>query len=479
MTDTPTTSTTRPRPPIETLEDLQNHLWEACFVEMSTVPLYLYSLYSIKSQIEGSPSGYVGDVNRSSSASASVSMSTFRLIRSVVVEEMLHLTLARNVLYSTGGTIQFYDPCFVPRFGVVDEPICTPPTSAPPGAPLQTQPAGQQYMLHRVPQLPFNLTPCTEDQVKNTFMALEAPAGAGGVAQSDWYNSIGQFYEAIEAGFHNVQNAIGEDNLFGNNRAANQLHSVASYWNQEGGGVPIGVTNLASVTLAVNQIISQGEGAGGSDLSPITFGDPARYVRNYEFSHYEKFTQVLEKIENIKADAAAAAKTESQQAQAAEQAWADKLWPLATNPRVADYEGDLQQLAVFCNAIYCYALLLIDANYTVALPDAVVNGVSPLPESVYDDPGMKEKWGLTQGLLTTMTGILFPVIDILVRQKAGPDSTVNAGPTFEFYAGFQALSTKEERKQHLLDLCDSLLPAYPALGGEDSVRQRIANMPAA
>jgi hypothetical protein len=54
--------------------------------------------------------------------------------------------------------------------------------------------------------------------------------------------------------------------------------------------------------------------------------------------------------------------------------------------------------------------------------------------------------GLTQGLLPTMTGILFPVIDILVRQKASPDSIVNACPTFEFYAGFQALSTKEERK---------------------------------
>jgi hypothetical protein len=34
--------------------------------------------------------------------------------------------------------------------------------------------------------------------------------------------------------------------------------------------------------------------------------------------------------------------------------------------------------------------------------------------------------GLTRGLLPTMTGILFPVIDILVRQKASPDSIVNA-----------------------------------------------------
>ncbi|MFT5026084.1 MAG: hypothetical protein ACI9CV_000841, partial [Ilumatobacter sp.] len=60
--------------------------------------------------------------------------------------------------------------------------------------------------------------------------------------------------------------------------------------------------------------------------------------------------------------------------------------------RVADYTGDLQQLAVFCNAIDCSALLLVDANYAVALPEAVIDGVSPLPENVYDDPGMKAKW---------------------------------------------------------------------------------------
>ena len=217
-------------------------------------------------------------------------MSAFRLIRSVVVKETLHLTLARNVLYSTGGTVQFYDPCFVPRFGVIDEPICTAPTEA------------------------------------------------DGVPRSNWYNSTGQVYEAVEAGFRHVQNAIVEGKLFGNNRAANHLHSVASYWNQEGGGVPIGITNLATVEQAVNQIVSQGEGASRVGLSPITFGAPDRYVRNYKFSHYEKFTQILEKIKNIKADADAdvaaksAGKAGVQQATASEQAWADKLWPLATNP---------------------------------------------------------------------------------------------------------------------------------------------------
>lgn len=457
MTDTASTSSapTPPRPPIVNLADLQNHLWEACYVEMSTIPLYLYAMYSIQSQIEGGTAGYVGNVNQSSSASAISSMSAFRTIRSIVIEEMLHLTLARNVLYSTGGSITFYDPCFVPRYGVVEESNCTPPGSPPPGAPLDPQTPGQQYMLHRIPLLPFNLAPCTKDQVANTFIPLESPAPGGATTpESDWYQSISDFYTAIVKGFESVQNAIGAEELFGNNQAAYQLHSVASYWNQEGGGSPMPVTDLDSVKAAVAEILAQGEGAGGTNLAEITVGDPS-YVRNYEYSHLEKFERIHEAIDEIGA-----------------------MWPLKTNPRLADYSGSLRQLAEFCNAVYCYALMLIDANYTVALPDDVVNGTNPLPPSVYDDPAMKEKWGLTQALLTTMSGILFPVIDVLVRQPLTDDGSVHAGPTFEFYAGFQDIATAQERKQHLLDLCDALVPTYPALGGADSARRRISELPA-
>lgn len=54
--------------PIDTVDDLREHLLVAIEVELSTIPPYLYAMYSIEDQ----------------SSEAAL------LIRSVVVEEMLH-----------------------------------------------------------------------------------------------------------------------------------------------------------------------------------------------------------------------------------------------------------------------------------------------------------------------------------------------------------------------------------------------------
>src|SRR5215213_1237632 len=74
--------------PITTVQELQDHLYHAIQVELSTIPLYLYPAYSIKTQ------GY---------SQWSAGMSAFRTIRSVVIEEMLHLCLARNLMVAVGG----------------------------------------------------------------------------------------------------------------------------------------------------------------------------------------------------------------------------------------------------------------------------------------------------------------------------------------------------------------------------------------
>ena len=62
--------------PITTREALHEHLELAIQVELTTVPPYLYAMYSIADQ-------------RSESA---------LLLRSIVAEEMLHAVLASNVL---------------------------------------------------------------------------------------------------------------------------------------------------------------------------------------------------------------------------------------------------------------------------------------------------------------------------------------------------------------------------------------------
>ncbi len=120
------------------------------------VSLYLYAAYSIKTS---------GDSQWAPGISA------FRAIRSVVIEEMLHLCLARNLLVAIGGGNQLtlYDK----------DLITTYPT----------------LMLHRVPDLTLGLQRCTPALMQDVFMPLEMPAKAGDPAQPDRYNTLGQFYD--------------------------------------------------------------------------------------------------------------------------------------------------------------------------------------------------------------------------------------------------------------------------------------------
>jgi len=83
------------------LEDLQVHLQTAMQIELSTIPLYLFAMYSIKSSKADDPR-YVDPV--------------IATIRGIVSEEMLHLTLAGNVLKATGGTPKLYSEDVFPKY---------------------------------------------------------------------------------------------------------------------------------------------------------------------------------------------------------------------------------------------------------------------------------------------------------------------------------------------------------------------------
>lgn len=69
--------------------DLQDDLRTAMAIELTTIPPYLYAYWSIRTPAEGG----------SSAAEAAAT-----IIRSVVMEEMLHMGLVANVLNAAGGT---------------------------------------------------------------------------------------------------------------------------------------------------------------------------------------------------------------------------------------------------------------------------------------------------------------------------------------------------------------------------------------
>ena len=80
--------------PIDTRADLHAHLELAIQVELMTIPPYLYAMYSIEEP----------------TSTPAV------LLRSIVVEEMLHAFLAANVLLAVGGRPRFDSRDYLPTY---------------------------------------------------------------------------------------------------------------------------------------------------------------------------------------------------------------------------------------------------------------------------------------------------------------------------------------------------------------------------
>lgn len=382
-----------PSKPIASVRDLQEHLIHAAQLELSTIPLYLYAAYSIQTQ------GY---------SQWSPGMSAFRTIRSVVIEEMLHLCLTRNLMIAVGGgnRMRFYDPEFVPTY--------------------------PSPMLHRVPDLPLHLEACTPALMQTVFMPLELPADSGAPPQPDRYNTIGQFYAAIEDGFK----ALDGPKLWAHNQADLQYQST--YWNQDGGGSPILVCDLTTATQAISTIVEQGEGLRpGQDEVPL---DPTKPTAGLnELSHYAKFQQIALGIDGI-----------------------GDTWPVPTDPKVADFRGTpAEGLGEFFNAAYSYLLAMIDALYASTRTTVQPGARSP-------------RYGIERAFIGAMNGLLFPIADLLVRIPIS--EAEHAAPTFEFHE-FRGDRGDPTKKEQLAAMCDQLLGRFPRLGGDNGVRHLIGLLP--
>src|SRR4051794_9401049 len=183
---------------------VQAALQKAIQLEHATIPPYLYALYSLDSSKNGNIA---------------------RMIQSVVIEEMLHMTLACNILNALGG-----DP-------VLDDPTLLPYPKALPGAVEG--------------DLTVHLEPFSLDLVQRTFMKIEEPENpllfpvAAALAEEPI--TIGQFYTEIK----NQIIALG-DAAF-SSTARNQITPDLM-------DDAIVVTNVDTASQAIDTIVEQGEG---------------------------------------------------------------------------------------------------------------------------------------------------------------------------------------------------------------------------
>lgn len=203
-------------------------LQNAVVLEHATIPVYLYGLYSL-------------DAKRNA---AIVS-----ILQSVVVEEMLHMTLAANVLNAIGGAPVIDSPDFIPSY---------------PG----TLPGSVESGLV------VHLRPFSQDQLM-TYLQIEQPETPipiqGDPPANDDGITIGQFYTAIS----DAIGVLGESLFVPGPR--NQITADLMP-----GAIP--VTDVVSAQTAIATIIQQGEGSSTS---------PEEAAQSSEPAHYYRFLQIL------------------------------------------------------------------------------------------------------------------------------------------------------------------------------------------
>jgi hypothetical protein len=262
----------RPHPPlfeIDSVEDLRRVLQVALALEHATIPPYLCALFSI---VPGQ------------------NQEVAELIKSVVMQEMLHMALVCNLLNAVGGHPRLDSPAFVPKY----------PGHLPGGV---------------RPDLTVSLRKCSIAHVRDVFMAIEAPSEPldipddvpsyvdmrgievepTGVVTDDKRASeaaeqlalhftrvelepltIGWFYKQIGKAL--VE--LGDDIFTGDP----SLQMTPEIYTGAPGNLYT-ISNTTHALLALQEIERQGEGTPGTD--------PTAGPR-HELAHYYRFQEIVE-----------------------------------------------------------------------------------------------------------------------------------------------------------------------------------------
>jgi len=197
-------------------------------LEFATIPPYLTAMWSVK--------------DTSSSPAPNI-------LLSIVLQEMLHMGIACNLLTSLGETPAIADPRAVPRY----------PGHLPGG-------------VH--PMLCVALAPLSKDLIANTFMIIEEPeTGPVRFALGQTYPTIGAFYTAIQDCIRTLPAGVFT--------GARQLVLTRT-------GFSLGaITTPAEAIAALELVKEQGEGTTGSPLYGPNADDMAHYWLFGEV-YYEK-----------------------------------------------------------------------------------------------------------------------------------------------------------------------------------------------
>lgn len=297
---------------------LKTWLQSALELELATIPPYMVALLSLKLP-----------ANRE----------VAELIRSVLVEEMLHMALVANVLNGVGGA---------PRLGA----------AAVPRYPLTLTFEGQPF---RDRTFAVNLEPFGPAAVQ-TFLSIEQPRSPPPVQRVRMLTvpapTIGEFYDRISDLLDVVDREPGGA-IIGD--PARQFEGDY-FWS--GGGQVIPVTGVASAREALRLVVTQGEGAW-----PPTAGGKTGFNSHFDMGHWYRFREIAEQRRYLPTDDPARPPTGAPITVAY-----DQVYPFKPNPTASDYPAG-EKLALLNQAF--------NVRYSCLLR-AIEDAMNGAPKGLYD-----------------------------------------------------------------------------------------------
>ncbi len=271
------------------LKLVTEHLRAAVALEFFTIPPYLTALYSIHGE----------------SNAAQMAQNT---IRTVVVEEMLHMELACNLLNAIGV--------------VPDVPRAHP-----------VYPMSPPYICNFPP---VKLAGATREQIE-VFTQIEHPApppDLDDLEPKDCYDSIGHFYDALMFGLVIVELqrlSSKKGSIFDRSRGIDRT-AFANRFEQ--------IYDLETALRAMEAIVVEGEGFRQSDFVPPALGMESEP----EKSHYERFKELLDPY-----------------------TLGDDIYPL--DPGKERLNPRYRNLSRYFDACYSLVVQQLQASFTLQTPD--------------------------------------------------------------------------------------------------------------
>jgi Ferritin-like len=444
-----------------TPENLGEAIQQAIEIEIATIPVYLYTYYSVNRvpdqdaisgglvqelTAQGMPLPEANSVALDLSAQIMVYANKVgATIMSVVMEEMLHMALSSNLKQALRGGPQLTGRS---------------PSSYP------TMLPGHE------PEFEIDLAPFSLNQLM-TFLKIESPKPLTKPVEALAaipYHTIGEFYDMIKA-------CIDENELTYNTElpqlipgqryySPNMIDTVyydkqhkPKYVDADDSGDLVQVVDRASADKAIEQVVEQGEGNDDATcLNPDGTVDCGKIIKadyddpdREELSHFEKFAQIYCEYNTL------SEQFTSRGLDGNIEKYFVNSFP--TNPSTAKYPqaggypaGTIQAVSTLLSAIYTYIFVMTEACYKQA------KGNTPYEIFMF---------GIHKSMIFILDAICGDIQGLTYFLNG---QTYSAAPTFENYP-FGLLSSP---KSQLIELYNNAVALYPTIS---YLGQRINDLP--